>query len=129
MTEQRKQYKSKAVFLDTQDGKVYNKVYGGIPFTIEKLPDFSIKAKVAEQETEVSSPQSNDYGTYFIISAFGGKGFVSFRESKDGNGDYCMIKLSEDCKLPPPPGGSRKAPLKKQYNKAAAAAGSNAKPW
>lgn len=126
MTE-RKQYKTKAVFLDSQDGKTYSKVYGGIPFTVEKLPDFSIKAKVADQETEVSSPQSNDYGTYFIISAFGGKGFVSFRQSKEGDGDYCMIKLSEDCKLPPPPGGKKSAP-KKQYGNKAAASGGKA-PW
>ena len=124
MTE-RKQYKTKAVFLDSQDGKSYTKVYGGIPFSIEKLPDFSIKAKVAEQETEVSSPQSNDYGTYFIISVFGGKGFVSFRPSKEGDGDYCMIKLSEDCKLPPPPAGAKKTYAKKSYGQKA----SGAKPW
>lgn len=124
MTE-RKSYKTKAVFLDSQDGKSYTKVFGGIPFSIEKLPDFSIKAKVADQETEVSSPQSNDYGTYFIISVFGGKGFVSFRPSKEGDGDYCMIKLSEDCKLPPPPGGAKKTYAKKSYGQKA----SGSKPW
>ena len=123
MTE-RRQYKTKAVFLDSQDGKVYNKNFGGIEFSIEKLPDYSIKANVAGHETEISAPQTNEHGTYFIISAFGGKGFVSFRPSKTGEGDYCLIKLSEDCNLPAPKG--RAPAAKKQYAKKAVSSGT---PW
>ena len=112
--------RSKAVFLDTDNGTLYKKLYGGIPFSVEKLEDKSIKVKVADQDTEISSPQTNDYGTYFIVSVFGGKGFVSFRPSKTGNGDYCLMKLTEDCALPPPIKAESKAPSKKQYgNKAA----------
>lgn len=112
-----KKLDTKAVFLDTKDGIVYNKLFGGLPFEVTKLEDRTIKVKVGDEPTDICAAQENEYGEYFITSLYGGKGFISFRPSKSGEGDYCLFKLNETCALPPPVAAQPReaAPAKKKY--------------
>lgn len=111
-------YETKAIFLDSEDGINYSKDFGGILFNVTKLEDKTLKVKIGDNETDICSPLENEYGVYFITSLYGGKAFISFRESKKGNGDYCLVKLNAECALPPVQSkgkGKAKAPATKKY--------------
>ena len=127
----------KAIFLDTKDGKSYTKVWGGLTFNIEKLPDGSLKVKAHEQDTEITTPKTyEDGGFYWVCNVYEGKGFITFKPSKDGDGDYCLLKLTAETRLPrnpanpaPAKGGYAKKPAaKKAYSKAPAQAAAKS-PW
>jgi len=121
------QQKGKAIFLDTTDGTVYNKTWGGLNFSVTKLPDKSVKVVAHDQESQVCEPRENDYGIYWIAKLYGGVGIVSFKPSKQGDGDYCLLKLNDEVKLPSTKkqgGGGYKKP----YGKAASGAKAST-PW
>lgn len=90
----------KAIFLDTTDGKVYTKVWGGLTFSVTRMSDDSIKVKAHDQDTEIIAVRDGEFGPYWVANVYGGKGFVSFKPSKQGDGDYCLLKLTEEVRLP-----------------------------
>lgn len=107
---------SKAVFIDTTDGSLYERTWGGLEFSVAKLPDRSIKVKVADQAPQVCEERTNEYGSFWVAKLYGGVGIISFKPSKKSDGDYCLLKFSEDVELPMlKRAESKEAPKKKQY--------------
>jgi len=127
----------KAIFLDTKDQKTYTKVWGGTTFNVEKLEDGSVKVKAHEQDTEISTPSKYPDGdSYSMSNVYEGKGFITFKPSKAGDGDYCLLKLTADTRLPrnpsnPAPAKGGYSAAKKAYSKkpAQAAQGAAKSPW
>lgn len=118
-----KKYDGTMVFLNSEDGVTYEKEWGGLHFTIEKLEDGSIKLTAPETDVQYLTEREGKWGPYFMASAYGGKAFINFRESdRDPGTDFAMLKFTEDCSLPPSPGKAKASPAKKGWAKTTAKA-------
>ena len=118
---------TKAVMIDSTDGKVYERTWGGLAFRVEKNQDGSIKVKVHDQDTEIVTARDGEYGAFWVANIYGGKGLISFKDSKFSEGDYCLIKLNENVRLPRNP--TKEAPAKQGFQKKTGYQQANKKPY
>lgn len=105
---------SKAIFLNKGDDSTYAREWGGLQFKAKLLPDGSLQIKCHEQPVQVCPVQSNDFGNYYVVSLYGGKGFASLGEGEYG--PYLRLKLNEEVRLPGNPNKPKSGANKKPYN-------------